>query len=334
MINKGPFNAMITSVGHYLPDRVIDNRYFEQYLDTSDEWIRTRTGISERRRLDKDKPTSYMAVRAVEMMLKNRGIGAEEIDLIIVASVTPDMMYPSTACMIQKELKANNAWGFDVLAACSGFIFALSTAVQFVQTGSHKKVVVVGADKMSAITNYEDRNTCILFGDAAAAVLLEPTEDKSTGVLDCILKIDGEGSKYLHQLGGGSLNPASHDTVDKKMHFVYQEGKNVFKDAVKGMADISYEVMQKNNLKSEDIAYLVPHQANLRIISACADRMGLSEDKVMVNIHRYGNTTAATIPLCISEYWQAGKIKKGDNIILSSFGAGYTWGAILVNWAY
>ncbi len=334
MINKGPFNAMITSVGHYLPDRVIDNRYFEQYLDTSDEWIRTRTGISERRRLDKDKPTSYMAVRAVEMMLKNRGIGAEEIDLIIVASVTPDMMYPSTACMIQKELKANNAWGFDVLAACSGFIFALSTAVQFVQTGSHKKVVVVGADKMSAITNYEDRNTCILFGDAAAAVLLEPTEDKSTGVLDCILKIDGEGSKYLHQLGGGSLNPASHDTVDKKMHFVYQEGKNVFKDAVKGMADISYEVMQKNNLKSEDIAYLVPHQANLRIISACADRMGLSEDKVMVNIHRYGNTTAATIPLCISEYWHAGKIKKGDNIILSSFGAGYTWGAILVNWAY
>ncbi len=334
MLNKGPYNAMITSVGHYIPDKILDNRFFEQYLDTSDEWIRTRTGIKERRILDKDKPTSYMAVRAVEMLLKNRGIDAEEIDLIIVATVTPDMMYPSTACVIQKELKAVNAWGFDILAACSGFIFSLATAVQFIECGSHKKVIVVGADKMSAITNMEDRNTCLLFGDAAGAVLLEPTEDKTSGILDAILRIDGEGGKYLHQLGGGSLHPASHETVDKRMHYVYQDGKTVFKVAVKGMADVSYEIMEKNNLKSEDVSYLVPHQANLRIITACAGRMGISMDKVMVNIHKYGNTTSGTIPTCISEYWHNGKVKKGDNLILSSFGAGYTWGSILLKWAY
>ncbi len=334
MLNKGPYNAMITSVGHYIPDKILDNRFFEQYLDTSDEWIRTRTGIKERRILDKDKPTSYMAVRAVEMLLKNRGIDAEEIDLIIVATVTPDMMYPSTACVIQKELKAVNAWGFDILAACSGFIFSLATAVQFIECGSHKKVIVVGADKMSAITNMEDRNTCLLFGDAAGAVLLEPTEDKTSGILDAILRIDGEGGKYLHQLGGGSLHPASHETVDKRMHYVYQDGKTVFKVAVKGMADVSYEIMEKNNLKSEDVSYLVPHQANLRIITACAERMGISMDKVMVNIHKYGNTTSGTIPTCISEYWHNGKVKKGDNLILSSFGAGYTWGSILLKWAY
>lgn len=334
MDNKGPYNAMITAVGHYVPDRVIDNKYFEQYLDTNDEWIRTRTGISERRRLPTDKPTSYMAIRAIQNLLDNRGIGIDEIDLIIVASVTPDMIFPSTACIIQREMGAVNAWGFDLLAACSGFIFSLTTAAQFVQCGSHKKVVVVGADKMSAITNFEDRNTCILFGDAAAAVLLEPTEDRSNGIVDAIMRIDGEGGKYLHQLGGGSLNPASHDTVDKRMHFVYQEGRSVFKDAVKGMADVSYEIMQKNDLTADEISYLVPHQANMRIISACAERMGLPESKVMVNIHRYGNTTSATIPSCLSEYWHAGKIKKGDYLVLSSFGAGYTWGAILVKWAY
>lgn len=334
MENRGPFNAMITSVGHYMPDRVIDNKFFESYLDTNDEWIRTRTGISERRKLDADKPTSYMAIRAVEMLLKNRGFTAADIDLIIVATVTPDMIYPSTACILQRELKAVNAWGFDILAACSGFIFSLTTACQFIQNGSHKKVVVVGADKMSAISNYEDRNTCILFGDAAAAVLLEPSEDKSYGIIDAIMRVDGEGGKYLHQLGGGSLHPSTHETVDKKMHFVYQEGRNVFKDAVKGMADISYEVMEKNGLKGEDISFLVPHQANMRIISACAERMGMSEDKVMVNIHKYGNTTSATIPSCISEYWHDGKVRKGDYLILSSFGAGYTWGSILLRWAY
>lgn len=334
MENKAPFNAKITAVGHYVPDRVIDNKYFEDFLETNDEWIKTRTGISERRKLDKELPTSFMAVRAIKDLLSNRGIGIEEIDLIIVATVTPDMMYPSTACIIQKELGAKNAWGFDILAACSGFIFSLTTAMQFVQNGSHKKVIVVGADKMTSIANYEDRNTCILFGDAAGAILLEPTEDKSTGILDAIMRINGEGGKYLYQLGGGSLNPASHETVDKRMHFVYQDGKAVFKDAVKGMADISYEIMEKNNISSEQVSYLVPHQANMRIITACAERMGISMEKVMVNIHKYGNTTSATIPTCISEYWKDGKVKKDDYLILSSFGAGYTWGSVLVKWAF
>ena len=216
----------------------------------------------------------------------------------------------------------------------SGFIFSLTTAIQFVQNGTHKKVIVVGADKMSSIANMEDRNTCILFGDAAGAVLLEPTEDRDSGILDTIMRIDGEGGKYLYQLGGGSLNPATHETVDKRMHFVYQDGKSVFKDAVKGMADISYEIMEKNNITADQVSYLVPHQANMRIITACAERMGISMDKVMVNIHKYGNTTSATIPTCISEYWKNGKVKKDDYIILSSFGAGYTWGSILVKWAY
>lgn len=334
MENKGPYNAVITAVGHYLPEKIIDNSYFSDYLDTNDEWIRSRTGIVERRRLDREKPTSFMAIKAIEILLKNRGIGIEEIDLIIVATVTPDMMYPSTACIIQKEMGASDVWGFDVLAACSGFIFSLTTAIQFIQCGSHKKVLVVGADKMSAISNMEDRNTCILFGDGAGAVLLEPTEDKSYGILDAIMKIDGNGGKNLYQLGGGSLNPASYETIDKKMHFVYQDGKSVFKDAVKGMADVSYEIMMKNNITPEQVSYLVPHQANKRILTACAERMGISMDKVMVNIHKYGNTTSATIPTCISEYWHNGLVKKDDYLILSSFGAGYTWGSILVKWAY
>ncbi|HAY35330.1 MAG TPA: beta-ketoacyl-ACP synthase III [Ignavibacteria bacterium] len=334
MINKAPFNAMITAVGHYVPDRVIDNKYYEEYLDTSDEWIKTRTGISERRKLDAETPTSFMAIKAIENLMKNRGIGIEEIDLIIVGTVTPDMIFPSTACILQRELKAVNAWGFDLLAACSGFIFSLATAVQFVQSGSHKKVIVVGADKMSSISNMEDRNTCILFGDGAGAVLLEPTEDKEYGILDSILRVDGEGEKYLHMLGGGSLNPPSVETIEKRMHYVYQDGKTVFKEAVKSMADVSYEIMTKNNITSDQVSFLVPHQANMRIITACAERMGVSMDKVMLNIHKYGNTTSGTIPICISEYWQEGKVKKDDYLILSSFGAGYTWGSILVKWAF
>lgn len=334
MINKAPFNAMITAVGHYVPDRVIDNKYYEEYLDTSDEWIKTRTGISERRKLDAETPTSFMAIKAIENLMKNRGIGIEEIDLIIVGTVTPDMIFPSTACILQRELKAVNAWGFDLLAACSGFIFSLATAVQFVQSGSHKKVIVVGADKMSSISNMEDRNTCILFGDGAGAVLLEPTEDKEYGILDSILRVDGEGEKYLHMLGGGSLNPPSVETIEKRMHYVYQDGKTVFKEAVKSMADVSYEIMTKNNITSDQVSFLVPHQANMRIITACAERMGVSMDKVMLNIHKYGNTTSGTIPICISEYWQDGKVKKDDYLILSSFGAGYTWGSILVKWAF
>lgn len=334
MSKTSPVNAMITAVGHYVPEKVVDNKYFESFLDTNDLWIQTRTGIKERRYLDKDKPTSTMAIPAVQMLLKNRGISAEEIDVIIVATVTPDMPYPATACIIQEAIGAKNAWGFDLSAACSGFLFAINTGSKLIESGSYKKVLVVGADKMTAISNYKDRNTCILFGDGAAAVLLEPTEDKEYGIIDSILHIDGSGGEFLYQPGGGSLHPASHETVDKDMHFVHQDGKAVFKVAVVGMADVSEEVVLKNGLKHEDIAYLVPHQANMRIITAAGERMKLPPEKVMVNIHKYGNTTCATIPLCVSEYWHEGKIKKGDYIVLASFGAGYTWGSVLLRWAY
>lgn len=329
---KTKLNARISAVGHYVPDKVIDNKYFEKYLETSDTWIKERTGIYERRWLDKDKPTSFMAIKAIEDCLKNTDTKPEDIELIIVTTVTPDMMYPSTACVIQNKMGMKNAWGFDLSAACSGFLFGLNTGAQFIRSGVHKKVMIVGADKMSAIINPDDRNTVILFGDGAGAVLLEPTEDISTGILDAILHIDGSGEQYLNQKAGGSLYPATFETVENKMHFVHQEGKAVFKVAVIGMAEVSYEIMEKNNLKSEDIAWLVPHQANLRIISACADRMGLSMDKVMVNINKYGNTTSGTIPICLSEWYKEGRLKKGDNIVLASFGAGYTWGSILVKW--
>jgi 3-oxoacyl-[acyl-carrier-protein] synthase-3 len=334
MSKTSPVNAMITAVGHYVPDRIVDNKYFESFLDTNDLWIQTRTGIKERRYLDKDKPTSTMAIPAVQQLLKNRGISAEELDVIIVATVTPDMPYPSTACIIQEAIGAKNCWGFDLSAACSGFLFAINTGAKLVESGSYKKVLVVGADKMTSIANFKDRNTCILFGDGAAAVLLEPTEDKEYGIVDSILHIDGSGGEFLYQPGGGSLHPASHETVDKDMHFVHQDGKAVFKVAVVGMADVSEEIVLKNGLKGEDISYLVPHQANMRIITAAGERMGLPPEKVMVNIHKYGNTTCATIPLCLSEYWHEGKVKKGDYIVLASFGAGYTWGSVLIKWAY
>jgi 3-oxoacyl-[acyl-carrier-protein] synthase-3 len=326
--------AAITAVGHYVPDNVITNADFEKIVETNDEWIKTRTGISERRILTNGQPMSYMAVEAVKMLLERRKITADEIDLIIVGTVTPDMLFPSTACIIQEKIGATKAWGFDVLAACSGFIFTLITGAQFIESGMCKKVLVIGSDKMSTITNFKDRNTCVLFGDGAGCVLLEPSEDNDYGIMDSILKVDGKGGKYLYMKAGGSAMPACHESVDNDWHYVYQDGKFVFKDAVKGMADVSVEIMEKNNLKSEDISYLVPHQANMRILTACADRMGLPQDKVMLNIHKYGNTTAATIPLCLSEYWADGKIKKGDNLVLASFGAGYTWGSILVKWAY
>lgn len=326
--------AAITATGHYVPETVLTNRDLEKIVDTNDEWITSRTGIQERRILTNGEPISFMAAEAINMLLERRGIKADELDLILVGTVTPDMLFPSTACILQEKIGASKAWGFDVLAACSGFIFTLVAAAQFIESGMYKKVLVVGADKMSAITNFKDRNTCILFGDGAGCVLLEPAVDPEYGIIDTIMHVDGAGGKYLNMLGGGSLNPPSHETVNNDWHYVYQEGKKVFKDAVVGMADVSYEIMERNNLKSGDVSYLVPHQANKRILTACADRMGLSQDKVMLNIHKYGNTTAATIPLCLSEYWQEGKIKKGDNLILSSFGAGYTWGAILVRWAY
>ncbi len=331
-MNTSKYNAIITGLGMYVPDKILDNKYFESIVDTSDEWIMTRTGIKERRKLE-DGATSDLATGAVLDLLKSKNMSPDEIDLIIVATVTPDMFFPPTACLVQNNVRANNAWGFDVSAACSGFLFSLSIGASFVESGQYKKVIVVGADKMTSITDYTDRNTCVLFGDAASAVLLEPTEDKSYGLIDSILRVDGSGKDALHMKGGGSLNPPTHETVDKKWHFIYQDGKAVFKVAVKGMADVSYEMMQKHNLKSEDVAYLVPHQANLRIIDATAERMGLTKDKVMINIHKYGNTTAATIPSCLTEYYREGKLKKGDKLILAAFGAGFTWGSTYLVWS-
>ena len=330
-MNKA-YNAVITGVGMYVPDKILDNAFFEKIVDTTDEWITTRTGIKERRKLETGA-TSDLATKAAEDLLKTHNVNAEDIDVIIVATITPDMFFPATACLVQENIGAKKAWGFDFSAACSGFLFAYQTACSLVESGTYKKVLLIGADKMSSIVDYSDRNNCILFGDAAAAVLIEPTEDKSVGLQDSILKCDGSGKNFLYLKGGGSLNPPTHDTVDKRMHYLYQDGKAVFKVAVKGMADISYELMVKNNLTSDDIAYLVPHQANLRIIDATAERMGLSKDKVMINIDKYGNTTAATIPLCLVEYYRAGKIKKGDNLILSAFGAGFTWGASYLTWS-
>lgn len=333
MMNKEKkISAIISAVGMYFPDKVYDNKYFESIVDTNEEWILTRTGIKERRILEKGA-TSDLATNAALDLLEKHNVKADEIDCIIVATVTPDMFFPATACLVQNRIGAVNAWGFDLEAACSGFLFAFQNGCALVESGQYKKVMVIGADKMSAIVDYTDRNNCILFGDGAAAVLIEPSEDKTFGLQDSILRVDGSGESALHMKGGGSLNPPSHQTVDNKMHFLFQDGKAVFKVAVKGMADVSYELMQKNGLKSEDIAYLVPHQANMRIIGATAERMGLSKDKVMVNIERYGNTTAATIPSCLVEYYRAGKIKKGDRLILSAFGAGYTWGASYIVWA-
>ncbi len=323
--------AHITAVGHYVPDKILSNADLEKMVDTNDEWIRTRTGIRERRIMT-EGATSDMGARAAEAILKNRGITADEIDLIVVATISPDMFFPSTACLIQDKIGAKKAWGFDVSAACSGFLFALVTAAQFVETGAYKKVLVIGADKMSGITDYTDRNNCILFGDAAAGVLLEPTEDMSVGLLDSILYCDGSGGKFLHMKGGGSLNPPTHETVDKGWHYLYQDGKSVFKVAVIGMADVSAEILKRNNLTGKNVDWLVPHQANLRIIDATAERMELDKSKVMINIDRYGNTTAATVPLCLSEWWQNGKLKKGQTIVLATFGAGYTWGSALVKW--
>ncbi len=326
-----PKRAVITGVGHYVPEEKLTNADLEKMVDTTDEWIQTRTGIRERRVL-RNGATSDLAAGAINDLLKKKNMSAEEIDLIVVATVTPDMFFPATACLVQEKIGAKNAWGFDLSAACSGFVFALVTGAQFVQTGAYKKVIVVGADKMTSITDYTDRANCILFGDAAAALLLEPSESEEYGIVDYILHCDGSGGKYLNMLGGGSLNPASHETVDKKMHYLYQDGKAVFKVAVVGMADVSYEIMKKNNLTGKDVDWLVPHQANKRIIDATANRMELDNSKVMLNIDRYGNTTAATIPLCLSEYYQNGQLKKGQNLVLSAFGAGYTWGAIYVKW--
>lgn len=324
--------ATITSIAHYFPPDVYTNEYFEQYLDTSDEWITERTGIKERRFL-KEGATSDLIVPAAKLCLERRGMKPEDVDCIIVATVTPDHMFPATACVVQNKLGIPNAWGFDLSAACSGFLFALVTAAKIVESGGARNVLLCGADKMSAIVDFEDRAQAVLFGDGAGVALIEKSDDPNLGILDHILHIDGEGGKYLYQAAGGSAKPASIETVKNREHYIHQEGQAVFKAAVKGMADVSVEIMEKNNLTKDDIAYLVPHQANLRIITATAQRMGLSMDKVMVNIDKYANTTAATIPSCLSQWWEAGKLKKGDNLILASFGAGFTWGAVYMKWS-
>jgi 3-oxoacyl-[acyl-carrier-protein] synthase-3 len=324
--------AAITAVNAWVPENIMTNKDMEKFIDTTDEWIQSRTGIKERHILNTpDEATSDMGARAIEGLLKKRGITADEIELIICATTTPDMQFPATANIISDKVGAKNAWGFDVNAACSGFIFALSTATKFIETGTHKKIIVVGADKMSSIIDYTDRATCVIFGDGGGAVLLEPNEE-GNGIMDSILRTDGSGRVHLHQKAGGSLKPASAETVAAKEHYVYQEGQTVFKFAVTNMADVSAEIMERNHLTGDDIAWLIPHQANKRIIDATARRMGLSDEKVTLNIERYGNTTNGTIPLCLWE-WES-KFKKGDNIIIAAFGGGFTWGAIWLKWAY
>lgn len=322
--------AAITAVGGYVPDYILTNAELETMVDTNDQWIRERTGIRERRILKDGKVTSDMATAAVKDMLSRSSTRPEEIELIICATVSPDFVYPATANIIAHNIGATNAWGYDLEAACSGFLFALQTGAKFIESGAHRKVLIVGADMMSIKVDYEDRNTCILFGDGAGAVLLEP-DTEGNGVMDAILKVDGSGATLLFQKAGGSRYPATPENLQKKEQFIYQEGAVVFKSAVKGMADVSEEIMLRNGLTADDIAYLVPHQANKRIIDATAQRAGLPPEKVMVNIDRYGNTTAATIPLCLWE-WQD-KLKKGDNLILAAFGGGFTWGAIWLKWA-
>ncbi|MFN5134420.1 MAG: beta-ketoacyl-ACP synthase III [Chitinophagaceae bacterium] len=330
MSNK--ITAAITAVAGWVPEGRLTNFDLEKMVDTNDEWIRTRTGISERRILKGEGlATSDMAAPAVLELCKKRGITPADIECVIVATVTPDMVFPSTANILCDKIGATNAWGFDLAAACSGFLFALTTGATYIESGRYKNVVVVGADKMSAIVDYTDRNTCILFGDGAACVLLEP-DAEGYGIKDSILRTDGSGKNYLNMKAGGSLRPATMETVANREHFAYQEGQSVFKFAVKGMADVSAELIERNNLTGDDIAWLVPHQANLRIIDATANRMGLPKEKVMINIGKYGNTTAATIPLCLWE-WES-QLKKGDNIVLAAFGGGFTWGATWVKWAY
>ncbi len=324
--------AAITGIGAYVPEYILTNEELSTMVDTTDEWIMQRIGIKERRICkDTTKATSDLGVNAVKDLLKKTNTTPDQIDMLICATITPDMPFPATANIIAQKVGINHAWSFDLNAACSGFVFALSTAVQFIESGRYNKVIVVAAEKMSAITNYTDRTTCPLFGDAGTAVLLEPTIE-DVGVVDYINKVNGLGRHHLHMKAGGSMRPANHETVNAMEHYVYQEGQVVFKAAVSSMADIAEEIMQKHNLKSEDVAWLVPHQANMRIIDATARRMGLGTDRVMINIQKYGNTTSATIPLCLWEYEK--QLKKGDNIILVAFGAGFTWGSVYLKWAY
>jgi len=324
--------AGITGIHGWVPEYRLTNDELSTMVDTTDEWIMQRIGIKERRILKEEgKATSDMGAEAVKGLLKKTGTKPAEVDLVICATITPDMHFPAVANMISYKTGMKNAWSFDVSAACSGFLFTLQTARQFIENGTHQKIIVVGADMMSAITDYTDRTTCPLFGDAAGAVLIEPV-DEGTGIIDSILQVDGSGVKNLHMKAGGSLRPASIETVQNKEHYVFQEGQAVFKVAVSKMADVSVDVMKRNNIEPEDLKWLVPHQANMRIIEAVARRMGIRKEQVMINIERYGNTTAATIPLCLWEYED--QIRKGDNVILAAFGGGFTWGSMYLKWAY
>ncbi|MFZ1808811.1 MAG: beta-ketoacyl-ACP synthase III [Cyclobacteriaceae bacterium] len=324
--------AAITGVGGYVPDYILTNKELETMVETSDDWITSRTGIKERRVLKgEDLGVSYMGAMAVKELLAKTNTDPKEIDLIIFATITPDMPFPAAANLVATEVGATNAFSFDVSAACSGFIYALTTGAKYIETGMHKKVIVIGGDKMSSILDYTDRTTCIIFGDGAGCVLLEPSKDE-TGIIDSIHKSDGSGAQYLHIKAGGSKKPASHESIDAKEHYVYQEGSAVFKFAVTNMADIAAKIMERNNLKAEDVNWLAPHQANKRIIDATASRMGISEETVMMNIERYGNTTAGTIPLLLWDYEK--QLKKGDNLIIAAFGGGFTWGSIYVRWSY
>ena len=325
-------NAAITGIQGYVPDYVLDNKELEKLVDTNDEWIVSRTGIKERRILKgENKGSSDLGTAAVNGLLKKTNTLPEEIDLLICATATPDMLFPSTACLIANKVGAGNICAFDIMAACSGFLYALSTASKFIESGTYKKVIVVGCDKMSSIVDYTDRTTCVLFGDGAGAILLEPNFE-GLGVQDTILRSDGGGGEFLRLKAGGSQHPASHKTVDAREHFVYQDGQPVFKAAVKSMADVSEEIMKRNNLTADDVAWLVPHQANKRIIDATSRRMGVGDEKVMLNIEKYGNTTTGTIPLCLWD-WES-QLKKGDNLVLAAFGGGFTWGSIYLKWAY
>ena len=324
--------AAITGVHGYVPDYILTNAELERMVDTNDEWITSRTGINERHILKGEgMGSSHMGAEAVRGLLAKTNNAPQDIDLLICATVTPDYVFPATANLICDMVGIHNVGSFDIQAACSGFLYALTVGTQFIETGKYKKVIVVGTDKMSAITDYTDRTTCILFGDGAGAVLLEAAET-GHGILDSIIRSDGVGQYHLFQKAGGSRYPPSHETVEKRWHYVYQDGPSVFKFAVKNMADVSAEIMQRNGLDGGDVAWLVPHQANKRIIDATANRMGIGSDKVMLNIHKYGNTTAATIPLCVFDY--ESRLTKGDNLVLAAFGGGFTWGAVYVKWAY
>ena len=323
-------NANITSIGKFLPDKVLNNSVFEDYLDTTDEWIISRTGIKERRRLENGKASSFMAIKAIEDLFEKTNVSPNEIDAIIVATITPDMVFPSTACIIQNHFKIDNCWGYDLSAACSGFLFGLETGDSLIKSKKYDKVIVVGVDKMSSILDYDDRNTCVLFGDGAGAVLLEPS--KNHGILDCKLGIDGAGAKYLNMPAGGSLNPATKETVKNKMHFVKQNGAAVFKSAVKGMFEITNQIMKSNHITNDNLKLFIAHQANKRIIDATAKKMKLNSEQVMINIDKYANTTAASIPLALCDAYEQRKMDVDDYIILTSFGAGFTWGSCLMKW--